>query len=51
MSLSSRSPGALKDALPADAIVGRVAGDEFAVTFTAGPEIDAETVLRACNRR
>ena len=37
----------LKDALHADAIVGRVAGSEFAVAFTAGPEVDAETVLRA----
>jgi diguanylate cyclase (GGDEF)-like protein len=37
----------LKDVLPAEAIVGQVGGDEFAVTFTAGPEVDAEALLRS----
>ena len=36
----------LQEALPADAVVGRIAGGEFAVTFTGGPEADAEAVLR-----
>ena len=36
----------LREVLPADAIVGRVGGDEFAVTFNAAPDVDAEAVLR-----
>ena len=37
----------LREVLPADAVVGRIGGDEFAVTFTAGAAVDAEAVLRA----
>ncbi len=37
----------LKEALPAAAVLSRLSGDEFAVTFTAGTDVDAEAVLRA----
>jgi diguanylate cyclase (GGDEF)-like protein len=37
----------LKEALPADAVVARLAGDEFAVTFTGVADVDAEEVLRS----
>jgi diguanylate cyclase (GGDEF)-like protein len=36
----------LGEAMPADAVVGRIAGGQFAATFTAGHDVDAETVLR-----
>jgi diguanylate cyclase (GGDEF)-like protein len=37
----------LKEALPADAICGRIAADEFAVIATAEQGADVETMLRA----
>ena len=37
----------LKDVLPADAAIGRLSSDEFAVTFTTDAEADAEAILRA----
>jgi len=37
----------VREALPAEATFGRIGSDEFAVTFTAGPERDAVEVLRA----
>ena len=37
----------VKDALPAGAVCGRIGSDEFAVIFTAGPEVEAVPVLRA----
>jgi diguanylate cyclase (GGDEF)-like protein len=37
----------LKEALPADAVCGRVGGDQFAVIFTAGGATDAGDVIRA----
>ncbi|HEY1472869.1 MAG TPA: bifunctional diguanylate cyclase/phosphodiesterase [Pseudolabrys sp.] len=37
----------LQDALPADAICGRVGSDEFAVMFTAGADVDTLGVVRA----
>jgi diguanylate cyclase (GGDEF)-like protein len=37
----------LKDALPAGAVCGRIGGDEFAVTFTAGADVDAGVIIRA----
>jgi diguanylate cyclase (GGDEF)-like protein len=37
----------LKEALPSHAMCGRIASDEFAVTLTAGPDVDAEAVIRA----
>ncbi len=37
----------LKEALPADAVCGRVGGDQFAVIFTAGTATDASDVIRA----
>mgnify|MGYP000241636870 CR=1 FL=1 len=36
----------LKETLPADAICGRIGSDEFAVTFTAAGDVDAEAVIR-----
>jgi len=36
----------MKEALPADALCGRIGSDEFAVTLTAGPEFDVETMVR-----
>ena len=36
----------LKEVLPSHAMCGRIASDEFAVTLTAGLDIDAETVIR-----
>ena len=36
----------LKEALPAHAMCGRIATDEFAVILTASPHIDAEAVIR-----
>ena len=37
----------LTDALPAQAACGRIGSDEFAVTLTAGNEVEAEAVIRA----
>jgi diguanylate cyclase (GGDEF)-like protein len=37
----------LKEVLPAGAVFGRIGADQFAVTFTAGPDVDATAVLRA----
>jgi diguanylate cyclase (GGDEF)-like protein len=37
----------LQDALPADAVCGRIGSDEFAVTFTAASGVDAGAILRA----
>ena len=37
----------MKDVLPAGAVFGRIGSDEFAVIFTAGPEVEAVPVLRA----
>lgn len=37
----------LTEALPREAICGRVGADEFAVTLTGGPEVDVEGVVRA----
>jgi diguanylate cyclase (GGDEF)-like protein len=37
----------VKDVLPAGAVFGRIGSDEFAVTFIAGPEVEAVPVLRA----
>ncbi len=37
----------LKEALPADAVCGRVGGDQFAVIFTAGGAADASDIIRA----
>ncbi|HEY6023636.1 MAG TPA: GGDEF domain-containing phosphodiesterase [Pseudolabrys sp.] len=37
----------LKETLPPDAICGRIASDEFAVTMTAGHGVDAEAVIHA----
>jgi diguanylate cyclase (GGDEF)-like protein len=39
--------GRLKEALPSHAMCGRIASDEFAVMLTAGPDLDAEAVIRA----
>jgi diguanylate cyclase (GGDEF)-like protein len=36
----------LKEALPDEAMCGRINSDVFAVTLTAGPETDAEMVIR-----
>ncbi|MEI9805307.1 MAG: GGDEF domain-containing protein [Pseudolabrys sp.] len=37
----------LREALPADAVCGRIGSDEFAVTLHGGPDLDAEAVIRA----
>jgi diguanylate cyclase (GGDEF)-like protein len=37
----------LREALPAEAVCGRIGSDEFAVAFTAGGGVDAGTVIRA----
>jgi diguanylate cyclase (GGDEF)-like protein len=37
----------LKEALPADAVCGRIGGDEFAAIVTAGGDVDAGAVIRA----
>ena len=37
----------LKQALPADAVCGRIGSDEFAVAFTAGAGVDAAAIMRA----
>jgi diguanylate cyclase (GGDEF)-like protein len=37
----------LKEALPAEAVCGRIGSDEFAVMLTAAPEVDAEAMIRA----
>jgi diguanylate cyclase (GGDEF)-like protein len=37
----------LKDALPAHAMCGRIANDEFAIALTANKDIDPETIIRA----
>ena len=37
----------LKEALPADAVCGRIGGDEFAAIVTAGGGVDAGAVIRA----
>jgi diguanylate cyclase (GGDEF)-like protein len=37
----------LAEALPAQAACGRIGSDEFAVTLTAGGDVDAEAVIRA----
>jgi diguanylate cyclase (GGDEF)-like protein len=36
----------LKDALPADAVCGRIGGDEFAVILTAAPNIETQAFIR-----
>jgi diguanylate cyclase (GGDEF)-like protein len=36
----------LQGALPADAVCGRIGGDKFAVTFTAGGGVDAAGIMR-----
>ncbi len=36
----------LREALPADAVCGRIAGDEFAALMTAAPEFDITAVIR-----
>jgi diguanylate cyclase (GGDEF)-like protein len=36
----------LKQALPADAVCGRIGSDEFAVAFTAGAGVDAAAIMR-----
>jgi len=36
----------LREALPANAICGRIASDEFAIILTASPHIDVEAVIR-----
>ena len=36
----------LQEALPAEAVCGRIGSDEFAVTFTGGGDFDAEAVIR-----
>jgi diguanylate cyclase (GGDEF)-like protein len=35
----------LKDSLPANAMCGRIAGDEFAVILTASPHVDVEAII------
>jgi diguanylate cyclase (GGDEF)-like protein len=37
----------LKEALPADALCGRIGSDEFALTLTGPADVDAEAVIRA----
>jgi diguanylate cyclase (GGDEF)-like protein len=37
----------LREALPHEAVLARVGGDEFAITFTASADVDAVAVLRA----
>jgi len=37
----------LKQALPAEAICGRIGSDEFAVTLTGAPGLDAASIVRA----
>jgi predicted signal transduction protein with EAL and GGDEF domain len=37
----------LKAALPSRAMCGRIASETFAVTVTAGPEIDVDAIIRA----
>ncbi len=37
----------LKEALPAHAMCGRIANDEFAIAITANKDIDPETIIRA----
>jgi diguanylate cyclase (GGDEF)-like protein len=37
----------LREALPADAVCGRIGSDEFAVTLHGGADLDAEAVIRA----
>ncbi len=39
--------GRLKEALPKDAVCGRIGSDRFAVAFTAAAEVDAAVILRA----
>ena len=39
--------GRLKEALPKDAVCGRIGSDRFAVAFTAAAEVDAVEILRA----
>ena len=36
----------LKEALPADAVCGRIGGDQFAAIFTAGGQDDAGEIIR-----
>ncbi len=36
----------LQDALPAQAVCGRIGSDEFALTLTAGKDVDVEAILR-----
>ncbi len=36
----------LKEALPADAMCGRIGSNEFAVTLTAAPDFDVEAMMR-----
>ena len=37
----------LQEVLPAQAVCGRIASDEFALTLTAGKDIDVEAIIRA----
>ncbi|HYC15645.1 MAG TPA: bifunctional diguanylate cyclase/phosphodiesterase [Pseudolabrys sp.] len=37
----------LREALPAFAMCGRVASDQFALALTAGPDVDAEAIIRS----
>jgi diguanylate cyclase (GGDEF)-like protein len=37
----------LKEALPAEAVCGRIGSDKFAVAFTAGGGVDASAIMRA----
>ena len=37
----------LQEALPAEAVCGRIGSDEFAVTLTGGSDLDAEAVIHA----
>jgi diguanylate cyclase (GGDEF)-like protein len=37
----------LQEALPAQAVCGRIGSDEFAVAFTAGSNVDAAAIVRA----
>src|SRR5262249_22274338 len=36
----------LKEALPGNAMCGRIASDEFAITLTASPHVDVEAIIR-----
>ncbi len=38
--------GRIKEALPADAVLGRIGSEEFAITLTAADSVDVERMLR-----